>query len=81
MLPSGTITFLFTDIEDSTRLWEQHPEAMRQALIRHDNILRRLIEGHDGYVFKTVGDAFCAAFVSPPSGLGNGARYPGNITA
>ena len=69
MLPSGTITFLFTDIENSTRLWEQHPEAMRQALIRHDDILRRLIEDHDGDVFKTVGDAFCAAFASPPAAL------------
>ena len=60
--PTGTVTFLFTDIEGSTKLWEQHPDQMRPALARHDHILRDSIEAHDGYVFKTVGDAFCAAF-------------------
>jgi predicted ATPase/class 3 adenylate cyclase len=62
VLPSGTVTFLFTDIEGSTAHWEQHPEEMRAALARHDAILRTAIECHDGAVFKTVGDAFCAAF-------------------
>ena len=61
-LPAGTITFLFTDIEGSSRLWEQHPEPMRLALARHDEILREAIAQHGGAVFKTVGDAFCAAF-------------------
>ena len=60
--PTGTVTFLFTDIEGSTSRWEQEPEAMRVALARHDEILREAIEGHRGYVFQTVGDAFCAAF-------------------
>ena len=60
--PTGTVTFLFTDIEGSTRLWEQHPDAMRAALARHDALLCRSIEGGGGFVFKTVGDAFCAAF-------------------
>jgi predicted ATPase/class 3 adenylate cyclase len=60
--PSGTVTFLFTDIEGSTRLWEDVPEAMNAALQLHDSILRAAIEGQGGYVFKTVGDAFCAAF-------------------
>ena len=60
--PTGTVTFLFTDIEGSTRLWEQYPEAMRLALARHDRLLRDAIQKHHGYVFKTVGDAFCAAF-------------------
>jgi len=60
--PTGTITFLFTDIEGSTRLWEAEPEAMRVAIARHDAILRETIEGQGGHVFKTVGDAFCAAF-------------------
>ncbi len=55
-------TFLFTDIQGSTRLWEEHPEAMRPALARHDAILRSAIERHGGHVFKTIGDAFCAAF-------------------
>jgi len=61
-LPSGTVTFLFTDLEGSTRLWDQHPEAMRPALARHDAIVRDAIEGHDGFVVKTTGDGFHAAF-------------------
>ena len=63
-LPTGTVTLFFTDIEGSTRLWEQHPEAMGAALQRHDSLLRSVIESKGGYVFKTVGDAFCAAFAS-----------------
>src|SRR5712692_79927 len=55
-------TFLFTDIEGSTTLWERFPERMRGALARHDSILRAVIEGHNGSVFKTVGDSFCAVF-------------------
>jgi predicted ATPase/class 3 adenylate cyclase len=61
-LPTGTVTFLFTDIEGSTLLWEQHPEAMKAALARHDALLRRAIRACGGAVFKTMGDAFCAAF-------------------
>jgi len=68
-LPTGTVTFLFTDVEGSTKLWERSPEAMRRALARHDEILRRVIEEHDGYVFKTVGDAFCCAFTTAPAAL------------
>lgn len=68
-LPAGTLTFLFTDIEGSTRLWEQHPIAMQNALTRHDTLLRENIERHQGIVFKTVGDAFCAVFVSPGEAL------------
>src|SRR5918911_2004611 len=60
--PTGTVTFLFTDIEGSTRLWERSPEAMQRALARHDQILRDAVEERGGYVFKTVGDAFCCAF-------------------
>jgi predicted ATPase/class 3 adenylate cyclase len=63
-LPTGTVTFLFTDIEGSTRLWEEHPDAMRPALARHDSILRDAIEGHGGFVVKTTGDGFHAAFGS-----------------
>ena len=65
-LPSGTVTFLFTDLEGSTRLWEEHPDAMRPALARHDAIVRDAIEGHDGYVVKTTGDGFHAAFAHGP---------------
>jgi predicted ATPase/class 3 adenylate cyclase len=60
--PSGTVTFLFTDIEGSTHLWEQYPDTMRHTLTRHDDLLRHSIEAHGGYIFKTVGDGFCAAF-------------------
>lgn len=56
-LPTGTVTFLFTDLEGSTRLWEQHPEAMRDALARDDEILRDAVEKHDGgAIVKTTGD-------------------------
>jgi class 3 adenylate cyclase len=49
-LPTGTVTFLFTDIEGSTALWERQPDAMRQALVRHDHLVRDVIEGHEGLV-------------------------------
>lgn len=68
-LPRGTITFLFTDVEKSTRLWEEQPEGMRSALARHDALLRQAIEQHGGYVFKTIGDAFCAAFATAPDAV------------
>jgi predicted ATPase/class 3 adenylate cyclase len=68
-LPTGTVTFLFTDIEGSTRLWEQHPEAMRAALARHDALLRHAIGTYGGRVFKSMGDAFCAAFATAPEAL------------
>src|ERR1700716_3407648 len=61
-LPSGTVTFLFTDIEGSTRLWETQHAAMQQALAHHDAILRDAIEAHDGYLVKTTGDGAHAAF-------------------
>ena len=61
-LPSGTVTFLFTDLEGSTRLWEEHPDAMHDALARHDELLRSAIESHHGHVVKTTGDGFHAAF-------------------
>src|SRR5713101_6882539 len=60
--PTGTVTFLFTDIEGSTTRWEHHPEAMRTALARHDALLRQVIGAHSGFVFKMVGDAVYAAF-------------------
>src|SRR5262245_59390820 len=60
-LPSGTVTFLFTDVEGSTRLWEQHPIGMQRALARHDAVLRQAIVDNGGHIFKTVGDAFCAS--------------------
>ena len=68
-LPTGTVTFLFTDIEGSTARWETQRDAMEAALERHDDLLRKAIEGHGGIVFKTVGDAFCAAFPAAAAGL------------
>jgi predicted ATPase/class 3 adenylate cyclase len=68
-LPSGTVTFLFTDIEGSTARWEQHPEAMRVALARHDALIRSAIVRHNGSVVKTIGDAFHAAFARPAEAL------------
>jgi predicted ATPase/class 3 adenylate cyclase len=61
-LPSGTVTFLFTDIQDSTHLWQEQPEAMSVAHKRHDAILRDAIESNNGYIFQVVGDSFSAAF-------------------
>lgn len=69
-LPTGTVTFLFTDIEGSTQLWEQQPEAMRAALARHDMLLRKVIEDHCGWVIKTTGDGLLAVFASAVEGLG-----------
>src|ERR1051325_1549687 len=60
--PSGTVTFLFTDIEGSTGHWQKQPESMRPALARHNAILQESIESNNGFVFKTIGDAYCAAF-------------------
>ena len=68
-LPTGTVTFLFTDVEGSTRLWEEHPEAMKGALARHDELLRDAVEGHRGHVVKTMGDGVLAAFPTAADGV------------
>jgi hypothetical protein len=62
--PSGTVTFLFTDIEESTRRWEADQEAMRAALVVHDDVLQSVIAAHGGWLFKHTGDGVCAAFSS-----------------
>ncbi len=61
-LPSGMVTFLFTDLEGSTRMWEEHPDAMRDALARHDAILRKAIDARDGVIVKSTGDGVYAVF-------------------
>jgi predicted ATPase/class 3 adenylate cyclase len=61
-LPSGTVTFLFTDIEGSTARWEEQPANMQAAVARHDALLNAAFKAHNGYVFKTIGDAFCVTF-------------------
>jgi predicted ATPase len=63
------VTFLFTDIEGSTRRWEADADAMRPALLTHDEVLRSAIEGHGGFLFKHTGDGVCAAFASPRSAV------------
>jgi predicted ATPase/class 3 adenylate cyclase len=67
--PSGVVTFLFTDAEGSTRRWEADAEGMRVALAAHDEVLRKAIETHGGWLFKHTGDGVCAAFVSPKSAV------------
>lgn len=64
-LPSGTVTFLFTDLEGSTRRWEEQPEARRAALAAHDSLLREAVEGHRGHVVKSTGDGVFAVFADP----------------
>src|ERR1044071_3542252 len=60
--PTGTVTFLFTDIENSTQLAREHPESWEAVQRRHHVILREAIESNNGFVFQVIGDAFCAAF-------------------
>jgi class 3 adenylate cyclase len=68
-LPQGTITFLFTDIEGSSRLWERYPRAMPAVLARHDILLNEIVSAYGGIVFKTVGDSVLAAFAQAPGAL------------
>jgi predicted ATPase len=63
------VTFLFTDVEGSTRRWETDAEGMRKALAAHDEVLRKAIEAHEGWLFKHTGDGVCAAFASPRSAV------------
>src|SRR3954447_7823213 len=60
--PTGTVTFLFTDIEGSTKRWEAYPAAMQLAFSRQEAILRRAIQANGGYAYKMIGDAFQVAF-------------------
>ena len=69
-LPSGTVTFLFSDIEGSTRLIEQHPESAKDAIARHQALVQAAIDRHRGHVFQIVGDAFCSVFDESGDALG-----------
>jgi predicted ATPase/class 3 adenylate cyclase len=60
--PAGTVTFAFSDVEGSTRLWQEHPDHMGAALACHDQLVGRMVEAHRGYVFSTGGDSFGVAF-------------------
>src|SRR5690349_13864220 len=66
---SGPVTFLFTDIEGSTQLWEQYPADMKAALARHDALLRQAVEAHRGHIVKTTGDGLMAVFMQPKDGM------------
>src|SRR6266540_6956416 len=68
-LPTGTVTFVFTDLEGSTRLWEDQPEAMQTALARHDAVLRSSVESQGGHVVKSTGDGIHAAFATAGAAL------------
>jgi class 3 adenylate cyclase len=67
--PTGNVTFLFTDIEGSFALWENYPMRMRAPLARRDEILRAAVEDNEGYAFKVIGDAYCAAFTHAQEAL------------
>ena len=65
----SVLTFLFTDIEGSTRRWEADADAMRVALETHNQVLRETVEAHGGTVFNYTGDGMCAVFASPRSAV------------
>ncbi len=82
-LPNGTVSFLFTDLEGSTRLWESSPDLMPDALARHDDLLRTAVESNDGHVVKTTGDgvhAATAATSRPRSAAQSVVDAPGPVT-
>ncbi|HEX7373407.1 MAG TPA: adenylate/guanylate cyclase domain-containing protein, partial [Steroidobacteraceae bacterium] len=71
MSDAPTPTFLFTDIEGSTSLWESEPEAMAAAVARHDTVLREAVQGHGGAIVKTTGDGIYAVFDTATDALGS----------
>jgi class 3 adenylate cyclase len=82
----SVVTFLFTDIEGSTRRWEADPDAMRVALEAHNEVIREAVKANDGKVFNYTGDGMCAVFASPRSAVGprrprNDQRRNGDIRA
>src|ERR1700761_5928090 len=77
--PSGVVTFLFPDVEGSTRRWEADADGMRVALAAHDEVLRAAIEGHGGWLFKHTGDGVCLLWLPSPRvwiGWGGMSRRP-----
>ena len=66
--PFGTVTFMLTDLEGSTRIWEQNPTAMKSAMVRHDELLEKAIAENDGFVFSRMGDGMAAAFSTMVAG-------------
>ena len=68
-LPRGTVTFVFTDVEGSSALWERFPDAMRQAMELHDRLIKRAVRANRGVIFKTMGDGVACAFEDPADAL------------
>ena len=79
--PSGVVTFLFTDVEGSTRRWEADADGMRAAFAAHDEVLRRAIEGHGGWLFKHTGDGVCRIRLAQVGGGCGGGRPAGAAIA
>ncbi|WP_156744562.1 NB-ARC domain-containing protein [Mycobacterium sp. E740] len=79
--PSGTVTFLLTDLEGSTRLWEQNPEAMKAAMVCHDELLEKLIAAHRGHVFARMGDGMAAAFATAKDAVTAAAAFQHALAA
>jgi len=79
--PSGTVTFLFTDIEGSTHLWETHPAGMGQAFKRHEAIIHQAMKAHGGYIYKMIGDGFQVAFSTAAAGLNAAVEAQRNLHA
>ena len=75
--PGSIVTLVFTDVEGSSRLWQALPDATRDALQVHDDVLRRVAGQHGGYEIRTEGDAFKFAFASPAASRTCG-RNPGD---
>ena len=73
-LPSGTVTFLFSDLEVSTRLWEQHHDAMIEARARYFDLVDGAVETCGGVVFSHAGDGVAAVFTSAPDALARSCR-------
>ena len=80
-LPSGTVTFLLTDLEGSTRMWEQDPDAMRAAMVRHDELLEKTVAAHRGFVFARMGDGMAAAFATARDAVSAAAGFQQALAA
>ena len=80
-LPSGTVTFLLTDLEGSTRMWEQDPAAMKAAMVRHDELLEKTIAEHRGFVFSRMGDGMAAAFATARDAISAAADFQQALAA
>ncbi len=80
-LPSGTVTFLLTDLEGSTRMWEQDPVAMKAAMVRHDELLEKTVTAHRGFVFSRMGDGMAAAFATARDALAAAAAFQNALDA